>query len=57
MASTLKEQDPSSEKPERLVNESVKETFSASDPAATGGITGIETDTDSAPADTFSSGK
>ncbi|WP_250502272.1 hypothetical protein [Caballeronia sp. AZ7_KS35] len=46
MATKMREQNPSNEKSEDLIDESVEETFPASDPPATGGITRIETDDD-----------
>lgn len=41
-----KEQNPTSEKPEHLVDKAVEDTFPASDAPATGGITRIEKDDD-----------
>lgn len=46
MATKTREQNPNNEKSEDLIDESVEETFPASDPPATGGITRIETDDD-----------
>ncbi|SAK86628.1 hypothetical protein AWB75_05864 [Caballeronia catudaia] len=46
MATTPKEQNPTSEKSEDQVDKSVEDTFPASDPPATGGTTRIETDED-----------
>ncbi|TCG03490.1 hypothetical protein BZM27_48080 [Paraburkholderia steynii] len=44
MATTPKEQRPTSEKSEDIVDKSVEDTFPASDPPATGGITRIESE-------------
>ncbi|WP_244808359.1 hypothetical protein [Caballeronia zhejiangensis] len=48
MATKTREQHPNSEKSEDLIDESVEETFPASDPPATGGITRIEIDDEEA---------
>lgn len=42
----LKEQNPHSERDEEDVDKAVEDTFPASDPPSTGGITRIETDDD-----------
>jgi hypothetical protein len=44
MNSNTKEQNPTSEKPEHLVDKAVEDSFPASDAPATGGITRIEKD-------------
>lgn len=41
-----KEQNPHSERDEEDVDKAVEDTFPASDPPATGGVTRIETDDD-----------
>jgi hypothetical protein len=45
--SNTKEQNPNSERDEDTVDKAVEDTFPASDPPATGGVTRIETDEDS----------
>jgi len=40
----LKEQNPHSEREEEDIDHAVEDTFPASDPPATGGVTRIETD-------------
>ncbi|MEZ2350959.1 hypothetical protein [Caballeronia sp. RCC_10] len=42
--SNTKEQNPHSERHEEIVDKAVEDTFPASDPPATGGVTRIETD-------------
>ncbi|MFM0051677.1 hypothetical protein [Caballeronia grimmiae] len=42
--SNIKEQNPHSERDEEIVDKAVEDTFPASDPPATGGVTRIETD-------------
>jgi hypothetical protein len=42
--SNTKEQNPTSERDEDTVDKAVEDTFPASDPPATGGVTRIETD-------------
>ncbi|WP_227243053.1 hypothetical protein [Paraburkholderia caribensis] len=42
--SEKKEQHPTSEKPEHMVDKAVEDTFPASDPPATGGATRIQSD-------------
>jgi hypothetical protein len=42
--SNTKEQNPHSERDEEIVDKAVEDTFPASDPPATGGVTRIETD-------------
>jgi hypothetical protein len=44
MATTPKEQNPSSEKSEDNVDKTVEDSFPASDPPATGGTTRIESE-------------
>jgi hypothetical protein len=44
MATSPKEQNPTSEKSEEGVDKAVEDTFPASDPPATGGITRIESE-------------
>jgi hypothetical protein len=44
MATTPKEQNPSSEKSEADVDKAVEDSFPASDPPATGGTTRIESE-------------
>ncbi|MEW9585498.1 hypothetical protein [Paraburkholderia sp. DGU8] len=44
MATTPKEQNPSSEKSEQDVDKAVEDSFPASDPPATGGTTRIESE-------------
>ncbi|MDR5739269.1 MULTISPECIES: hypothetical protein [unclassified Caballeronia] len=42
--SNTKEQNPTSERDEEIVDKAVEDTFPASDPPATGGVTRIESD-------------
>jgi hypothetical protein len=51
MSTPLKEQNPTSEKSEDLVDRSVEDTFPASDPPATGGTTRIESEDEQGPVD------
>jgi hypothetical protein len=44
MATTPKEQNPTSEKSEDVVDKTVEDSFPASDPPATGGTTRIESE-------------
>ena len=44
MATAPKEQNPTSEKSEEIVDKSVEDTFPASDPPAMGGTTRIESE-------------
>jgi hypothetical protein len=44
MATSPKEQNPTSEKSEEGVDKAVEDTFAASDPPATGGTTRIESE-------------
>lgn len=44
--SNTKEQNPTSERDEELVDKAVEDTFPASDPPATGGVTRIEPEKD-----------
>ncbi|WP_244816364.1 hypothetical protein [Caballeronia sp. Lep1P3] len=44
--SNTKEQNPTSERDEDTVDKAVEDTFPASDPPATGGVTRIEPDED-----------
>jgi hypothetical protein len=44
MTQEKKEQNPTSEKPEHVVDKAVEDTFPASDPPAIGGTTRIESD-------------
>ena len=46
MATSPKEQNPTSEKSEEGVDKAVEDTFPASDPPATGGTTRIESEED-----------
>ena len=45
--SNTKEQNPTSERDEEIVDKAVEDTFPASDPPATGGVTRIESDDES----------
>ncbi|MEM5343079.1 hypothetical protein [Paraburkholderia azotifigens] len=44
MSNTKKEQNPNSEKPEHRIDETVEDSFPASDAPAQGGTTRIESD-------------